>query len=181
MRSRMARASSARRIDSSFEVVMTSRWRSVKAARQRSRQASTSASSSGQARCSRQLAWRRRRGAAPCRGRPSRAPSAWADRLGRPVLREVREADLALVALAVGGDEEQIVRRPAGAFGAVGGRTLLHDDLAQDAAQRDDRKRLRLELDEEDAPGLAWRERPELLDFLDLGGVLGSTPSSSGV
>ena len=55
MRSRMARASSARRIESSFEVVMTSRWRSVKAARQRSRQASTSLSSSGQARCCGQL------------------------------------------------------------------------------------------------------------------------------
>ena len=34
MRSRMARASSASRIESSFEVVTTSRWRRVKAARQ---------------------------------------------------------------------------------------------------------------------------------------------------
>ena len=38
MRSRMARASSASRIDSSLEVVMTSRWRRVKAARHVSRQ-----------------------------------------------------------------------------------------------------------------------------------------------
>ena len=47
MRLRIARANSAKRSESSFEVVMTSRWRSLKAARQRSRQASSSPSSSG--------------------------------------------------------------------------------------------------------------------------------------
>ena len=82
------------------------------------------------------------------------------------------EADLALLALAVVGDEEQVVRGPGGALGAVGGGALLERHLAQDAAQRDDRKPLRLELDEEDAPGLLRRERPQALDLLDLGGVL---------
>ena len=70
-------------------------------------------------------------------------------------LREVGEADLALVALAVVGDEEQVVRGPGGALGAVGGGALLERDLAQDAAQGDDGELLWLELDEEDAPGLA--------------------------
>ena len=52
IRSRIARASSARRSESCFEVVMTSRWRSLKAALQWSRQASRSSSSSGQVRWS---------------------------------------------------------------------------------------------------------------------------------
>ena len=51
IRSRMSPASLANRIESSFEVVTTWPWRRVKAPRQVLRQASTSASSSGQARC----------------------------------------------------------------------------------------------------------------------------------
>src|SRR6185369_876822 len=75
--------------------------------------------------------------------------------------REVGEADLPLVPLAVVGDEEQVVRGPGGALGAVGGGTLLERHLAQDATQRDDGEFLRLELDEEDAPGLLRRERAQ--------------------
>ena len=115
---------------------------------------------------------RRRRGAA----RVSRLSQPSTLRVGRSWpscgLREVGEADLALVALAVVGDEEQVVRRPGGALGAVGGGALLERHPAQDAAQRDDREPLRLELDEEDAPGLVRRERAQPLDLLDLGRVL---------
>ena len=46
-------------------------------------------------------------------------------------LREVGEADLALVALAVVGDEEQVVRGPGRALGAVGGGALLQRHLAR--------------------------------------------------
>jgi hypothetical protein len=82
------------------------------------------------------------------------------------------KADLPLAALAVVGDEEQVVGSPGGAVGAVGGGALLERHLAQDAAQRHHRQLLRLELDEEDAPGLARRERLQALDFGDLGGGL---------
>ena len=50
MRSRIARASSARRTERCFDVVMTSRWRSVNAPRQRCRHTSILVTSSGQAR-----------------------------------------------------------------------------------------------------------------------------------
>ena len=74
MRSRMARASSAKRSESCFEVLMTSRWRSVKAARQRSRQASGSPSSSGQARCVVSSRATASRWSGVVEGCPSRAP-----------------------------------------------------------------------------------------------------------
>jgi hypothetical protein len=89
---------------------------------------------------------------------------------------ELGEADLPLLPFPVVGDEEQIVRSPGGAFGAVGGGALLERHLTQDAAQRDDGKLLRLELDEEDAPGLLRRERTQTLDLLDLGGRLWIDP-----
>ena len=89
------------------------------------------------------------------------------------------EADPPLVALAVVGDEEQILG--GGPFRAVRGGALFQDDPAQDAAQGHDREPLRLEPNEEDAPGLADRERPQTFDFLDLGSVADSIPSSSGV
>jgi hypothetical protein len=74
-------------------------------------------------------------------------------------LREMSKADLALVAQTVIGDEEQVVRRPSGALGAVGRGPFLERDLTQNAAQSDDRKFFRLELDEKDAPRLLRRER----------------------
>ena len=72
-----------------------------------------------------------------------------------PGLREVREGDPALLALAVVGDEEQVVGGPGLALGLVGRGALLERHLAEDATQRHHGQALRLELDEEDAPGLA--------------------------
>ena len=89
-----------------------------------------------------------------------------------PGLREVREDDAALLALAVVGHEEQVVVGPGLALGLVGRSTLLERHLAEDAAQRDHGQALRLELDEEDAPGLARYERAQAFDLLDLGRVL---------
>ncbi len=89
------------------------------------------------------------------------------------VFGEVGEADLPLVAFAEGGNEQQVVRVPGGAFGAAGRRPLLEHQLAEDAAQGDNRQALGLELDEEDAPGLAGHQRAKLLDAVDLGGGLG--------
>ena len=91
-------------------------------------------------------------------------------------LREVREGDAALLALTVVGDEEQVVGGPGLPLGLVGRGALLERHLAQDAAQRHDGQTLRLELDEEDAPGLARRERTQALDLLDLGRVLRVDP-----
>ena len=111
IRSRMTRASSASRTASAFEVVMTSRWRSVKAERQLSRQASTSLSSSGQA----SLLGERVRDVVEVERRVEVVPAQHLE--GRQVgllrvLREVGEADLTLVALAEVGNEEQVVRLP---------------------------------------------------------------------
>ena len=89
-----------------------------------------------------------------------------------PGLREMRKGDAALLALAVVGDEEQVVGGPGLALGLVGRGALLECHLAEDAAQRHHRKALRLELDEEDPPGLARHERAQALDLLDLGRVL---------
>ena len=93
-----------------------------------------------------------------------------------PGPREVREGDPALLALAVVGDEEQVVGGPGLALGVVGRGALFERHLAEDAAQRHDGKALRLEFDEEDAPGLARYERPQALDLLDLGRVLRIDP-----
>ena len=89
-----------------------------------------------------------------------------------PGLREVREGNAAFLALAVVGDEEQVVGGPGSALGLVGRGALLERYLAEDAAQRHHGQALRLELDEEDAPGLARYERAQALDLLDLGRVL---------
>ena len=93
-----------------------------------------------------------------------------------PGLREVREGDAALLALTVVGDEEQVVGGPGLALGLVGRGALLERHLAEDAAQRHHGQALRLELDEEDAPGLARHERAQALDLLDLGRVLRVDP-----
>ena len=124
MRSRMARASSARRSESCFEVVITSRWRSLKAARQRSRQASGSRSSSGHVRWSVSS----RATASKVERRVEVVPSEHLE--GRQVvavlgLREVGEGDPAFLALAVVGDEEQVVGGPGLALGLVGRGALL--------------------------------------------------------
>src|SRR3989304_1950871 len=121
MRSRMARASSARRIERSGDVVMT---------------------------------WRGDRGGG---------------QVGAGLgLREGGETYAALVALAVVGDEEQVLRSPGGALGGPGRGPLLEHHLAQDAPQGNNGQALGLELDEEDAPGLVGRERAQALDALDL-------------
>ena len=51
--------------------------------------------------------------------------------------REVGEADLARVPLAVVGDEEQVVGRPGLTLGGIGGGALLERHSAENAAQRD--------------------------------------------
>ena len=91
-------------------------------------------------------------------------------------LREVGEGDPAFVALAVVGHEEQVVGGPGLALGLVGRGALFERHLAEDAAKRHHRQALRLELDEEDAPGLARHERAQALDLLDLGRVLRVDP-----
>ena len=175
MRSRMARASSARRSESCFEVVMTSRWRSLKAARQCSRQASGSPSSSGQVRWSVSS----RCDGVEVKRRVEVVPSEHLEGgqvVAVPGLREVGKGDAALVALAVVGDEEQVVGGPGLALGLVGRGALLECHLAENAAQRHHRQALRLELDEEDAPRLARHERAQALDLLDLRRVLRVDP-----
>ena len=171
MRSRMSRASSARRIESSFEVVMTSpvaqgeggapalRATPRRRCRRPARRGCSVSSSATSSRCR-------------AVSRLSQPRTLRVGRSCRPAPRgEVGEADLALVPLAVVGDEEQVVGGPGRALGAVGRGALLERHLAQNATQSDDRKPLRLELDEEDAPGLIRRERAQALDLLDLGGV----------
>ena len=86
-------------------------------------------------------------------------------------LREVREGNAALLALTVVGHEEQVVGGPGLALGTVRRGALLERHLAQDATQRHHGQTLWLELDEEDAPGLARRERAQALDLLNLGCV----------
>src|SRR4051812_12073155 len=81
------------------------------------------------------------------------------------------KANLSLVTVAVIRNEKQVIRRPGGPVRAIGGRASLQRDLAQYATERDDRKSLRLELDEVDAPRLARRERPQPFDLLDLGRI----------
>ena len=98
------------------------------------------------------------------------------DLLAIPGLREVREGDAALLALTIVRDEEQVVRGPGLAFGHVGRCALLERHLAEDATQRHHGQALRLELDEENAPGLARHERAQTLDLLDLGRVLRVDP-----
>ena len=93
-----------------------------------------------------------------------------------PGLREVRKGDAAFLALAVVGHEEQVVGGPGLALGLVGRSALLERHLAEDAAQRHHGQALRLELDEEDAPGLARHERAQAFDLLDLGRVLRVDP-----
>ena len=87
-------------------------------------------------------------------------------------LREVGEGDSALLAVAVVGHEEQVVGGPGLALGLVGRGALLEGHLAEDAAQRYHGQSLRLELDEEDAPGLTGHERAQAFDLLDLGRAL---------
>ena len=82
------------------------------------------------------------------------------------------EGDPAFLAFAVVGHEEQVVSSPGLALGPVGRGTLLEGHSAEDAAQRHHGQALRLELDEEDAPGLARHQRAQALDFLDRGCVL---------
>jgi hypothetical protein len=53
--------------------------------------------------------------------------------------REVSEGDLPLFPLTVGGDEQQVVQVPRRALRCGAGGALLDDELAEDAAQRDDR------------------------------------------
>ena len=71
------------------------------------------------------------------------------------VLCEVGEADLTLLTLSVGRDEEQILRVPTRAVGPVGRGPFLKDERAQDPAEGHDGESPRLELDEEHAPRLA--------------------------
>ena len=91
-------------------------------------------------------------------------------------LREVGEGDPAFLALPVVGHEEQVVGGPGLALGLVGRGALLEGHPAEDAAQRHHGQALRLELDEEDAPGLTRHERAQALDLLDLGRVLRVDP-----
>ena len=93
-----------------------------------------------------------------------------------PELREMREGDAAFLALAVVGHEEQVIGVPGLALGLVGRGALFERHLAEDAAKRHHRQALRLELDEEDAPGLARHERAQAFDLLDLGRVLRVDP-----
>ena len=98
---------------------MTSRWRSVKAEHQRSRQASGSPSSSGQGEVVGQLAG----DGVEVERRVEVVPSEHLK--GRQVvavlgLREVGEGDPAFLALAVVGHEEQVVGGPGLALGLVG-------------------------------------------------------------
>ena len=180
MRSRIARASSAKRSESCFEVVMTSRWRSLKAARQRSRQASGSSSSSGQVRWS-VSSWATAsrwsgvsRLSHPSTLRVGRSWPSWG-------FEKWAKGDPALLALAVVGHEEQVVGGPSLALGLVGRGALLERHLAEDAAQRHHGQALRLELDEEDAPGLAGTSgRRRLISWI-LAALFSSIPSSSGV
>ena len=150
---------------------MTSRWRSLKAARQCSRQASGSSSSSGQVRWSvsslcDSVEVERRIEVVPSKHLEGGQVVAV---LG---LREVREGDPAFLALAVVGHEEQVVGGPGLALGPVGRGALLERHLAEDAAQRHHGQAPRLELHEEDAPRLARHERAQAFDRLDLGRAL---------
>ena len=74
-------------------------------------------------------------------------------------LGEMGERDPPLVALAVVRDEEQVVRGPARALGVVRRRAFRDRYASEDSAERHDRQPFRLELDEEDAPRLARRQR----------------------
>ena len=133
---------------------MTSRWRRVKADAPALAPGLDVVVVVGPGELARVSSWRR---ASRCSAvsRLSQPSTLRVGRSCRPaVFGEVGEADLALVALAVVGDEEQVVRGPGRPLGAVGRGALLERQLAQDAAQGDDGKPLRLELDEEDAPGL---------------------------
>ena len=81
---------------------------------------------------------------------------------------------------AIVGDKEQVVGGPGSSIGTVSRRALLERYLAKDTTQGHYGQLLRLELDEEDAPGLVGRERPQALDLLDLGGALGVDPEFIG-
>ena len=139
---------------------MTSRWRRVKADRHCSRQRLSVLVVVGPG----ELFVERVRDVVEVQGRVEVVPAEHLERrqVGLcSVLGEVGEADLPLVALAVVGNEEQIVRRPGRALGAVGRGALLEHDAAQDTSQSHDGQPLGLELDEEDAPGLARGERAQ--------------------
>ncbi|MBM4043207.1 MAG: hypothetical protein FJ290_32365 [Planctomycetes bacterium] len=93
--------------------------------------------------------------------------------MASPGRQEVREGDLALIALTVVRDEEKVISGPRLALGSIRGGALVEHHLTQDATQGHHGKALGLELDEEDAPGLVRREWAKALDLLDLGRVLG--------
>ncbi|MDP1612931.1 MAG: hypothetical protein Q8M11_17900 [Sulfuritalea sp.] len=81
---------------------------------------------------------------------------------------EMRQGDLAVARRAETGNEQQVARMPglvATAFLGVG--AALDRQAVEHPAQDDDGQALALELDEEDAPGLAAAQRPQLLDAAD--------------
>src|SRR5208283_19015 len=82
--------------------------------------------------------------------------------------REMGKGDLPAIALAVIGNEEEIIGGPCRTIGAVCGGALLERHVAEDAAQRHNRQPFRFEFDEEDAPGLVGRERSQTFYALNL-------------
>ena len=71
-------------------------------------------------------------------------------------LREMGEADLPLIALAVVRDEEQVVYGPGGTLGAIGGLRASSAPLGSGYGGAQQRGAgLGSKFDEEDAPGLA--------------------------
>ena len=80
------------------------------------------------------------------------------------------KGDLAVGAFPIVRDEEQIVEVPCGQIRFLRRGAFPDNQLAQDPAEDDDRQSLRLEADEENAPGLAGRQGAQLLDLFDPGG-----------
>lgn len=80
------------------------------------------------------------------------------------ILVEVGEGDLAVVAFAEGGDEEDVCGIPALAVGRVGRVPLFDDEGVEDAAEDDNGQLGLAELDEEDSEGLSAGQRAELAD-----------------
>src|SRR5688500_2551299 len=82
---------------------------------------------------------------------------------------EVCNATLAVPRSSVGGNEQEVVQVPRGVLGSAGAGALLRYQRAENAAQRDDRETLGLELYEKYAPRLTCNQRAKLLDLLNLG------------